>query len=85
MAICSLVIDIVVSKLHEGHVSFYRHFRSDPIWAVSFAVWTFYTVVLTCASALCAHYIAPQAIGIVVVLFVNKLVSRNSRVGGPGM
>ncbi|WKX97007.1 hypothetical protein Q1695_013008 [Nippostrongylus brasiliensis] len=63
MAICSLVIDIVVSKLHEGHVSFYRHFRSDPIWAVSFGVWTFYTVVLTCASALCAHYIAPQAIG----------------------
>ncbi|EPB65833.1 chloride transporter, ClC family, partial [Ancylostoma ceylanicum] len=28
-----------------------------------FAVWTFYGVVVTCASALCAHFIAPQAIG----------------------
>ncbi|VDO78946.1 unnamed protein product [Heligmosomoides polygyrus] len=63
MAIFSLVMDVLISKLQEGHMSFYRHFRSDPIWLVSFVVWTLYTVTLTCASALCAHYIAPQAIG----------------------
>ncbi|EPB67698.1 chloride transporter, ClC family [Ancylostoma ceylanicum] len=41
----------------------YRQFRDDDSWMRPFAVWTFYGVVVTCASALCAHFIAPQAIG----------------------
>ncbi|PIO77779.1 chloride transporter, ClC family [Teladorsagia circumcincta] len=63
MAMFSLGMDIMISKLQEGHMAFYRHFKSDPIWVVSFFVWTLYVVILICASALCAHYIAPQAIG----------------------
>ncbi|KAK6052364.1 hypothetical protein COOONC_10132 [Cooperia oncophora] len=63
MAIFSLGMDVAISKLQEGHMMVYRHFRSDPFWIVSFFVWTMYVVILICASALCAHYIAPQAIG----------------------
>ncbi|KAK6013027.1 hypothetical protein OSTOST_21723, partial [Ostertagia ostertagi] len=63
MAMFSLGMDIMISKLQEGHMAFYRHLKSDPIWIISFFVWTLYVVVLICASALCAHYIAPQAIG----------------------
>ncbi|EYC27001.1 hypothetical protein Y032_0009g467 [Ancylostoma ceylanicum] len=63
MAVFSLLMDVAIAYLQEGHMVLYRQFRDDDSWMRPFAVWTFYGVVVTCASALCAHFIAPQAIG----------------------
>ncbi|ETN76832.1 chloride transporter, ClC family [Necator americanus] len=44
-------------------MTLYRHFRDDETWVVPFMVWSFYGMVVVIASALAAHFIAPQAIG----------------------
>ncbi|KAJ1355101.1 hypothetical protein KIN20_012373 [Parelaphostrongylus tenuis] len=36
MAVFSLTIDVLISKLQEGRISLYQHFRDDPVWVVSF-------------------------------------------------
>ncbi|KAK6737836.1 hypothetical protein RB195_020130 [Necator americanus] len=63
MAVFSLLMDMAISALQEGQMTLYRHFRDDETWVVPFMVWSFYGMVVVIASALAAHFIAPQAIG----------------------
>ncbi|CAJ0604935.1 unnamed protein product [Cylicocyclus nassatus] len=63
MAIITLGMDVAIAKLQEGHFALYRLLQNHQSWLAPFTVWAFYTVVVVFASALWAHFIAPQAIG----------------------
>lgn len=77
MAIISLLMDLAIEKLEDLHVmmidTMISFITGSGRIIVTYLVWVLFAVILTSGCSIFVHYVAPQAIGSVWLVFLISI------------